>query len=458
MTGPAAEAFRGDLLPFAAGVLLLAIGVAAVAAGLLRHASRAVVLSFGAACALYGVRLAARTWPARLLVAAPETAWLRFDSTVTYLIGIAAALFWAEFLGVRWRRVFRWVAAVNAVHAVVAVGLEAVTVPGAAMSSYVYLVLVNQALGLWAVTHPGAPVTLELRIVRAAYLVLVMFILNENASTLGLPSALGVEWIGFTVFLVGLGWAAALRAFAAERRLAAMNQEMETARRIQASILPRATSPMAGISLAARYQPMNAVAGDLYDVLVRDSGLGLFVADVCGHGVPAALVASMVKVAFTAQVAHADEPARVLAEVNRTLCGAVDSAFVTAAYAWLDMRSRRLRYAAAGHPPLLLRDADGVALLAENGMMMGVRSDAAYPCTSRALRPGDRLVLYTDGAIEVFNRRDEPFELDRLIELLATSRDGPEQFADAVLGRLAAWRGGRGATDDLTLIVLDVER
>ncbi len=454
---PDSEALRGDLLPFAVGVLLLTVGLVAVAAGLLRHGSRAPVLYFGLAYALYGLRLAAHTLAAQLLIDAPPSSWLRLIASVTYLIGVPAALFYAEFLGGRWRRVFRVVAAVNGIYAAVAITIDAMFGPWAAIGPFVYLVLGNQGLGIWAIARPVIPVSPELRAMRATYAILVIFVLFENADDLGLRSVPDVEWIGFTMFLAALGWATVRRVFDGERRLAAITKEMETARRIQTSILPRSLPRVPGVSLAARYQPMSAVAGDLYDVVARDSGLGVFVADVCGHGVPAALVASMVKAAFAAQAPHAEDPRRVLAAVNRTLCRSLEDAYVTAAYAWLDLRSSRLAYASAGHPPLLVRGWRGVEVLAENGLMMGVRSEVEYPSTSRVLVPGDRLVLYTDGAIEAFSPGGELFEVRRLIDLLETSRDEADGFADAVLARLAAWRGGGAATDDLTLLVLDIE-
>jgi phosphoserine phosphatase RsbU/P len=451
------EAFRSDLLPFAFGVLLLTAGLASLATGLLRHGSRATLLYFGGFCTLYGLRLAASTRPARLLLDAPPSFWSWLNNSVTYVISIPIVLFFVQFVGGRWSPAFRGVAVAQGVFAAVAIAIDAMAGPGTAMGPNVYLVLATQGLGMWAITHPGVPVTRELRAIRVAYFLLVLFIVNENADDLGLPSVPKVEWIGFTIFLVGLGYATALRTFEGERRLVAMTQELETARGIQTSILPRTRPRIPGASLAVRYEPMSAVAGDLYDFVARDSGLGVFVADVSGHGVPAALVASMVKVAFAAQAPHAEDPSRVLAEVNRTLCGSIEGAYVTAAYAWLDLGSSRLAYAAAGHPPLLVRRAQSVESLAENGLMLGVRSDAEYPLTSRRLARGDRLVLYTDGVIEAFNPRGELFELEGLIALLGSSRDEPERFADAVLARLAAWRGDRGATDDLTLVVLDID-
>jgi len=140
---PNAE-LRGDLLPFAVGVLLLTVGLVAAAAGLLRHRSRATVLYFGGACALYGLRLAADTQPAQILIHAPPSFWLRLIASVTYLITVPVAF-------------------------------EALAGPGTAMRPYVYLMLGNQGLGIWALTRPDFPVNRELRAVQVAYLILVIF-------------------------------------------------------------------------------------------------------------------------------------------------------------------------------------------------------------------------------------------------------------------------------------------
>jgi phosphoserine phosphatase RsbU/P len=100
---------------------------------------------------------------------------------------------------------------------------------------------------------------------------------------------------------------------------------------------------------------MSSVAGDFYDfIIVDEKHLGILVADVSGHGLPAALIASMLKVALAAQSSHAFDPARVLAGLNESLCGKFKDHFVTAAYIFVDMEKNYIRYAGAGHPPLLL--------------------------------------------------------------------------------------------------------
>src|SRR5260221_5073400 len=112
-----------------------------------------------------------------------------------------------------------------------------------------------------------------------------------------------------------------------------INKELQLANQTQSSILPREVPRLAGLEIVARYIPMSAVAGDFYDFLVVDDRrIGILVADVTGHGVPAALIASMLKVAFAGQTAHAEDPARVLAGLNRALCGKFEEHFVTSAY------------------------------------------------------------------------------------------------------------------------------
>ena len=139
---------------------------------------------------------------------------------------------------------------------------------------------------------------------------------------------------------------------------------------------------------------MTAVAGDFYDFLEIDAHrVGVLVADVTGHGVPAALIASMVKVALAAQREHADSPAAVLAGMNETLWGRLAGQYVTAAYLFIDGGSRVIRYGAAGHPPML-RSArrDGrVDELEQNGLLLGFLDRTGYTELEQPLDAGDRL-------------------------------------------------------------------
>jgi len=217
---------------------------------------------------------------------------------------------------------------------------------------------------------------------------------------------------------------------------------------------------LAGVTVAARYRPMTAVAGDFYDFLdLGDERLGVLVADVTGHGVPAALIASMVKVALASQQSCADRPAQVLTGINRALCGRLAGRYVTAAYLFIDDRAGVVRYAAAGHPPMLqMGAARGVRRIEENGVLLGFLEDADYADTELRLEDHDRFLLYTDGLIEAANRSDDFFGIEGVEHALASAaRLTAAAAADAVLAAKEAW-SGLPPTDDLTLVVIDRSR
>jgi serine phosphatase RsbU (regulator of sigma subunit) len=271
-----------------------------------------------------------------------------------------------------------------------------------------------------------------------------------------------VEFLGFLVFVACLGYISAYRTFANEERLVAINKELEIARQIQSSTLPQSVPTLTGLQIAARYVPMSAVAGDFYDFLcVDEKRVGILIADVTGHGVPAALIASMLKVVFAGQAAHAHNPARVLTGLNRALCGKFDAHYVTAAYLFVDLEKSLLHYSAAGHPPLMLASdtAGNVREIEENGLMLGMFPEVAYSCVEIQVATGDRCLLYTDGILEAKNAAGEEFGKSRCEEFLETQRDIPAAlFANALLENIAGFSGrnsARAQEDDITLLVLD---
>jgi sigma-B regulation protein RsbU (phosphoserine phosphatase) len=282
----------------------------------------------------------------------------------------------------------------------------------------------------------------------------------DNLRGLGVLSWRGpdLEPVGATVLIACLGTMAARRAFEGAERLVTIEKELSIARQIQASILPGSMPSVAGLSVAARYQPMTAVAGDFYDFLeVGDRRLGVLVADVSGHGVPAALIASMVKVAIAAQKSQADRPAAVLAGMNETLRGQLGGQYVTAAYLFLDREAGVMRYSAAGHPPLLRwhPDEQQTRELEENGLPLGLMDVADYPQLERPLQVGDRLLLYTDGLVDATNAAGEFFGLERVKAAIAASAGlSTEGVADLILEKTRGWADGTAA-DDLTLVLVD---
>lgn len=248
------------------------------------------------------------------------------------------------------------------------------------------------------------------------------------------------------------------------RQLRALTDELETARQVQASILPREIPKIAGLDIAARCVPMAAVAGDFYDFIVVDeSRMGTMVADVSGHGMPAALIASMLKIALSAEAPHACEPGQVLSSLNQALCGKFYGRYVTAAYVFLDVKRKMLKYAGAGHPPLLLRrgPAGKVREVEENGLLLSWLPNQKYSEVELPIGKGDWIVLFSDGLTEATNPAGEPFGLERLMEVLEKQRQtSADAFADNLLRQVTRWTGrlaGEEADDDVTFVAIRVD-
>ena len=266
-----------------------------------------------------------------------------------------------------------------------------------------------------------------------------------------------VELYGFAAFLCCLGYIAARKTLDRDQQLNSIQQELETARRIQLSILPTEFPAIENVAIAARYLPMTSVAGDFYEFLSSETALGVLIADVAGHGVPAALIASMVKIAVQSQLHCMEDPERLLDGVNQALCGNTQNQFVTAAYIHLDIARGMFRYSAAGHPPMFLLRAGQVHRITENGLVLALMPAAVFTATTQPLLSGDRLLLYTDGIVEATNSDEEEFGYERLSDLLRMSETkSAEEAADQILSTVNSWSPSQN--DDLTIIVCDFKR
>lgn len=292
-------------------------------------------------------------------------------------------------------------------------------------------------------------------VLRSGLSVFVALALWDN---LGGAERLGfdLEPFGFVVLLACLGYVAGRRTLERDQQLSEIQKELDVARSIQMSILPGEFPASTSFRVAAKYVPMAAVAGDLYDYLRTDKrSAGLLNADVSGHGVPAALIASMVKMAATAQRGQAEHPARLLAGMNAALCGNTQGQFVTAAYVHLSAQARELRYAAAGHPAMLLLRGGEVTEVAENGLLLAATDEAQSTERSMVLEPGDRLLLYTDGLPEQKNAQGEMFGDELLAaELQQAAKLTPAEAVERIIAKVQSW--GISQEDDLTALVCDL--
>jgi len=288
-------------------------------------------------------------------------------------------------------------------------------------------------------------------------------------STIAITSRADIIELLFGVIITIIGLLAVALAlyrwkafFQNEKDLITISHELETARQIQSFILPRETVNIKGLKLAAQYVPMAAVAGDFYDFIkVDDKRLGVLVADVSGHGVPASLISSMVKIAFSSQLPHAHNPARVLAGINQILCGKLESDFVTAAYLFIDTEKQMTAYAGAGHPPLLVwrGSEEEIYEYGERAIVLGQLEAAHYQNSDFSLKSGDRFILYTDGIIEATNAAGEFFGESRFKAYITSqARRSAGNFADEFIRHITDWSGKHlddALDDDLTLVVVD---
>ena len=307
---------------------------------------------------------------------------------------------------------------------------------------------------VFSLLRPDAksPDTILIRVGLFAFIVTALY---ENIFGVFGPTY-SLEPFGFVVLLACLGTVAARRTLAQEHQLTVIQKELEIAKRIQLSILPAAFPASTSFEVAARYLPMTSVAGDFYDFpLATDTEAGLLIADVSGHGVPAALIASMVKLAATSQRGNAAHPSDLLLGMNTALCGNTQNQFVTAAYVYLNASTRELSYSAAAHPPMLLLRRDTVSEVVENGLMLAAFPSATFQTATRPIERGDRLLLYTDGLVEAANATDEEYGPERLHHLLReTSTLPPTEAVDRIISSIQQWSAVQN--DDLTVVLCDV--
>jgi sigma-B regulation protein RsbU (phosphoserine phosphatase) len=246
----------------------------------------------------------------------------------------------------------------------------------------------------------------------------------------------------------------------ARRRDAAQQRDEAEARMIQRGLLPQKLPDLAGYGLAGAWRPASGVGGDCYDVLTWDGGqFGISIADVCGKGLPAALLMSNLQAAVRAFAHDIARPHAVCSSVNRLLCrNMISGRFVTFCYVRVDGPGRRLSYSVAGHnPPILMRRSGEVVRLTTGGTVLGVFPETAYEEDTLALEPGDRLVLYTDGITEARNEAGEEYDDTGIIASLERHRELGAADLQRRLFEDAAAFAADGFQDDATLIVLSVE-
>jgi len=241
-------------------------------------------------------------------------------------------------------------------------------------------------------------------------------------------------------------------------RLEIHEQELQRAREIQESLLPKEIPQLPGIAVATAWRPAHAVGGDYFDVLRLDGNrLAICIADVSGKGVSAALLMANVQASLRASVRDLASPARVCGIVNGMLCESIAAnKFVTFLCGVLDANTRTFRYCNAGHPYPILISAGAVHTLDNGGAVLGVFPSWNYEDFSVNLKSGDKLLLFTDGITEAENAQGEEFGVERLAAFgKAHAASSAAELNRQLLAQVSDFCGAQ-FQDDATLVVLAV--
>ena len=246
---------------------------------------------------------------------------------------------------------------------------------------------------------------------------------------------------------------------ALEKAQAQLKAELEVARSLQLAILPSAFPARPGCQGAARMIPATTMGGDFYDYIELPGGeVGLVIADVSGHGVPAAFFMAVARTNLRElAVRHAD-PGACLAQTNDALCAQNPlDLFVTVFYCILEPTTGVLRYANGGHNPPYVRRASGPIepLAGAGGLVLGAMPGVEYPTHTVQLLRGDRLVLYTDGVTEACNPTAELYGVNRLVDEVQVHGGGtPAALVERICQSVTNFAGAAPQSDDITLTVL----
>jgi two-component system, sensor histidine kinase ChiS len=250
-----------------------------------------------------------------------------------------------------------------------------------------------------------------------------------------------------------------------ESALKVIRNELVIAADIQKSLIPRSLPTIDGIECAVHYEPSTHVGGDFYDYhLIDEKRVGFFIADVAGHGIPAAMVAAMLKVAYTFYKSDFNDPSRLFQRINNVMEQYPHGLFTTACCVYIDMEKMKLYHSNAGHWPLIIWRQEDRQLITDvlYDRPIGMLPDSDYKVNIIDLHDRDRVILYTDGILEARNKNKKIFSIERFQELIAECQSlCAEAFVDRVILEVKKWAGISEVeclVDDITLLVLDIKR
>jgi phosphoserine phosphatase RsbU/P len=242
---------------------------------------------------------------------------------------------------------------------------------------------------------------------------------------------------------------------------AALDREMATIGQVQRSLLPASAPPLPGVDFAMHYTTSQRAGGDYYDFFKCNDGRhGIIVADVSGHGAPAAVLMAVTHALAQLHPGAGASPSELLGFLNTRLTERYTigtGSFVTAFHALFDPATRKLSYASAGHPaPRIVRGRSVIPCSVKPGLPLGIEEHEEYPQSTIQLERGDTLVIFTDGITESRNPDHEMFGFERLDAALLKSCGNASVTKQAILSDLDEFCRGRMPDDDRTIVVMSI--
>ncbi|GMT49570.1 MAG: hypothetical protein IEMM0008_1109 [bacterium] len=239
-----------------------------------------------------------------------------------------------------------------------------------------------------------------------------------------------------------------------------LSQELEVTSKLQHEIVPKAAPEIKNYKIAYKYLLMNEVGGDFFDFYsMGESKFALLLADVSGHGIASAFITSMIKTAMGTHKNFLNSPKKIMYILNTDLMDKIHGNFVTGIYAVLDLDNPSLCYSTAGHPPIFhyRKEHHDIIEVNTRNMVLGVFENNHFQEEQIKLQKGDRLLFYTDGIYEAFDKDHNLFGFERLKELfLETHSMDIESVPDIFLERVKDFSSDNGIDDDVVLIAIEV--
>ena len=247
-----------------------------------------------------------------------------------------------------------------------------------------------------------------------------------------------------------------------ERKYRELQSELEIAKGIQKSLLPPKENIPSFLEVVNLYMPMEVVSGDFfyYGFLNEDKWF-MYMVDVSGHGIPAALIASMAKSSFSSKIEkykHHLSPSRILQEVNKDFLDLKGRGFLTACFIVYDAKQKKITYSNAGHTlPIYLPKEHSANIVYMKGVPLGIKENPVYRERILFLKPGDRVFFYTDGIIEVANEEGELFGEERLKHIIERERNLPlVAVVNMIITEYWLYNTKLYQEDDITLVAIEI--